>query len=234
MLMNTDILKQTAPAELNRMAACLWRGMVLASLKSNHTCCELDVSRTTFFDSNGLAALLAISQELSKRGGVVRVINPSRQVVQMLELTRVHRAVEIIHRESQDPVPAKPRPILVVEDEEHIRSVAEMGMRPLGRAVYAAENGQEAINIARRENPAVIILDYLMPVMDGVTTLRRLKADDSTKHIPLISMSANEKVARELADQFDGASLFLTKPFSPSALRNEVYRLINDNLSLAA
>ena len=231
--MTTTILNTTAPAELNRTAASSWRRLVMSSLKAEHTICEIDMSKTTVIDSNGLAALLAISQELNRRGGLVRVVNPTRHVVQMLELTRVYRAVEIIHREPDEAV-ARLRPILVVEDEQIIRSVAELSMRPLGRAVLAAENGAEAINIARRENPAVIILDYLMPIMDGVATLRRLKADETTRHIPVIAMSANERVAREMSEQFDGASMFLTKPFSPTALRSEVNRLLKDELQLVA
>lgn len=232
--MNTSILQHTAPAELNRTAASLWRNHVMTMIRPHHTLCEVDMSRTTFIDSNGLAALLALSQELNNRGGVLRLVNPTRQVVQMLELTRIHRALEVVKRNPDAVASARQRPILVVEDEQIIRNVAELSMRPLGRAVLAAENGAEAINIARRENPAVIILDYLMPVMDGIATLRRLKADESTRHIPVIVMSANEKVARELSEQFDGASIFVTKPFNPTALRQEVHRLLNDNLSLAA
>ena len=231
--MNTEILQNTAPVELNRAAASVWRGELIKRLQSHHTFVEVDMSHTSFIDSNGLASLLTVSQEFAGRGGALRLVNPSRQIVRMLELTRVHRALEIIQRDTSN-VEDKLRPILVVEDEAHIRSVAEMSMRPLGRKVFAVENGQEAINIARRENPVVIILDYLMPVMDGIATLRRLKADDATKHIPVIIMSANEKVGRELSEQFDGASLFLTKPFSPSALRSEVHRLINESLTLVA
>ena len=231
--MYSEILQHTAPAELNRAAANTWRGDLIKCLQSHHTFAEVDMSHTNFIDSNGLASLLAVCQEFASRGGALRLVNPSRQIVRMLELTRVHRALEIIQRDPEGST-SKPRPILVVEDEAHIRSVAEMSMRPLGRTVFAVENGQEAINIARRENPAVIILDYLMPVMDGIATLRRLKADDATKHIPVIIMSANEKVGRELSEQFDGASLFLTKPFSPSALRSEVHRLLNENVTLVA
>ena len=231
--MKSATLHNTTPAELNRTAASAWRNDLMTHMNPGHTCAEVDMSHTKVIDSNGLSALLSVSQEFSKRGGILRLINPAREVVRLLELTRVYRAVEVLYREPEGATP-KPRPILVVEDEAHIRSVAEMSMRSLGRAVYLAENGQEAINIARRENPAVIILDYLMPIMDGVTTLRRLKSDETTRHIPVIIMSANEKVGRELSEQFEGASLFLTKPFSPSALRTEVHRLINEHLTLAA
>ena len=231
----TNILTATAPAEMNRMASVLWRGQVLAAVKPEHISADIDMSHTKHIDSNGLAAILSLSQEFIKRGGVMRVINPSRQVVQLLEITRLHRSVTIIQRDESDQQAAsRPRPILVVEDEPHIRSVTELSMRPLGRSVLAAENGQEALNIARRENPAVIILDYLMPVMDGMTTLRRLKADEATRHIPVIVMSANGNIARGMNEQFEGASFFVTKPFSPSSLRQEVHRLIQDNLELSA
>lgn len=65
----------------------------------------------------------------------------------------------------------------MVEDESIIRSVAGLSLRPLGRPIFFAENGQEAINIARRDHPAVIVLDNIMPLMGGKETLRRLKKD---------------------------------------------------------
>ena len=233
--MKNATLQTTAPSEMSRQTSNLWLGQVLDLLGPEQASADIDLSRTTHIDSNGLAALLALHQEFTQRGGEMRIINPARSVVQLLEITRMHRTVNILFRDGEagDEKEAS-RPILVVEDEPHIRCVAEMSMKPLGRAVLSAENGEQAIEIARRENPAVIILDYVMPVMDGLSTLKCLKADERTRHIPVIVMSANGKVAGGMQQQFEGASFFITKPFSPSSLRQEVHRLLQDNSEVAA
>lgn len=223
----------STPCDLERRAADVWRKTASNLLKSSHNQAEIDMSNTRSVDSSGIAALLSLREVLCKRGGNVRLVNPAPQVMQLLELTRMHRLFQFSFGATQ-PAPESLRPILVVEDEPHIRTVCELSMKPLGRRVLSASNGQDAINIARRENPSVIILDYVMPLMDGRQTLRRLKADEATKHIPVILMSASEAVVRSQHDSFEGASLFITKPFSPAALRGEVHRLIQAHLPLAA
>ncbi|SKA93237.1 anti-anti-sigma factor [Prosthecobacter debontii] len=226
-------LTLSTPCDLERRAADVWRKTAASLLKPSHIHAELDMSNTRSLDSSGIAALLALREVVSKRGGNVRLVNPAPQVMQLLELTRMHRLFQFGFGVTQ-PAPESLRPILVVEDEPHIRTVCELSMKPLGRRVLSASNGQDAINIARRENPSVIILDYVMPLMDGRQTLRRLKADEATKHIPVILMSATETLAGSQHDSFEGASLFITKPFSPAALRGEVHRLIQTHLPLAA
>jgi anti-anti-sigma factor len=222
-----------APRDFDRQTAIHFKHSTLEKLSFETTTLEIDLKGTHSFDSNGLSALLAIKDSLAKRKGQVRLISPSPEVTQLLELTGMHRLF-VISIESLASKNAATRPILVVEDESIIRSVAEMSLNALGRPIVFAANGQEAITIARNENPVIILLDYIMPLMDGNETLRRLKSEDSTKDIPVIIMSANEKIASGVYDKFEGASCFVSKPFSPSALRGEVHRLIQENPELAA
>jgi anti-anti-sigma factor len=233
--MNTtnNTLRLVAPCDLEQHTAAIWKMKALETLDPEVTTLEIDLSQTRSMDSSGLTALVALNDIVTRRNGQVRLINPSSAVTQLLELTRMHRMFVIANGPALPP-PGAHRPILVVEDEFIIRSVAEMSLKPLGRPIIFAENGQEAINFARQTNPAVILLDYVMPLMDGVETLRRLKSDDKTSHIPVIIVSANEKIAKGVYDKFEGASCFVSKPFSPAALRAEVHQLIQGTVEAAA
>lgn len=122
-------------------------------------------------------------------------------------------------------------PILIVDDEPHIRRVAELSMQPLGRRVLTATDGREALIIARREKPCVILLDHIMPVMDGKEALVELKSCAETQDIPVVIFSARGQLARGQHQGFEDAALFITKPFSPSQLRKDIQRLLGPALS---
>lgn len=214
-----------APVDLQGNTAKAWREASLKAVTDHQCSAEIDLSSTISIDASGVSALLAVSQAFKAFGSRTRLINAPTQVVQLLELMGMHREFQFGSAPPQ-PSTLKKRTILVVEDELIIRSVAELSLRPLGHPILMAENGMEAINLAHRENPAVIILDYVMPVMDGAQTLRRLKSDAATKDIPVIVMSANEKIASGNSDLFVGASILVSKPFNPTAFRAEVQRLL--------
>ena len=93
-----------------------------------------------------------------------------------------------------------------------------------GYGMIRASNGSEAVEAAKRERPDLIIMDAMMPKMDGMTALRELKHDEATRLIPVIMLTANpHKFTREEAESL-GATTFLTKPFSPTRLLTEVRR----------
>ena len=233
MTMLQETIKLTAPCDFERHAAVQWKQQVLDELPGKATLAEIDMSATRSMDSGGLTALLALNDVLASRDGQLRLVNPSPVVTQLLELTRMHRVL-VVAKGSAVKAADATRPILIVEDEYIIRTVAELSLKALGRPMLFAENGQEALDIARRENPAVIVLDYIMPLMDGTETLRRLKSDETTRDIPVIIMSANKKIASGEYDSFEGAAGFISKPFSPATLRSEVHRLIQENREVAA
>lgn len=119
-----------------------------------------------------------------------------------------------------------PAKILIVDDEPHIRRVTELSLKRGGYEILIGRNGREGVELARLEQPALIIMDVLMPEMDGFAALRELKQDPSTAAIPVIMLTARGHVlTREDAANY-GATLFLTKPFSPAQLLLEANRLI--------
>ncbi|MBB5032212.1 response regulator [Prosthecobacter vanneervenii] len=126
----------------------------------------------------------------------------------------------------------KDSPILVVDDEPHMRKVAELSIKPLGHPVLLAADGQEAVQLARSRRPCVILLDHIMPVMDGKTALQQLKSDPETSHIPVIILSSRGQLAVGQYQGFETATMFVSKPFSPALLRREVEKLITASVSV--
>jgi anti-sigma B factor antagonist len=93
-----QILRVTDIAELNATLAPQLRDQVRAALKPDTQSVEIDLSDTKFVDSSGLGALIAIQKTLGARNGAVLIVNPTSTVVQILELTRLHRVLEIVRR----------------------------------------------------------------------------------------------------------------------------------------
>jgi two-component system phosphate regulon response regulator PhoB len=108
--------------------------------------------------------------------------------------------------------------ILVVEDEHDIMDLVAYNLSKAGFAVLKATDGLEALDKARRILPALIILDLLIPTLDGTEVCKRLKRDPATQHIPIIMLTAKrEEIDRILGFEL-GADDYVTKPFSPREL----------------
>jgi DNA-binding response OmpR family regulator len=108
--------------------------------------------------------------------------------------------------------------ILVVDDEAYIVHILEFSLGMEGYEVVTAFDGEEAIVKAERENPDLIVLDIMMPKLDGYETCRRLKATDKTKRIPIILLSAKGRSMDQKVGLEAGADEYITKPFSPRKL----------------
>ncbi len=116
--------------------------------------------------------------------------------------------------------------ILIVDDDPLMLQLYERHLCQAGYRLITAGNAQEALAAAGRELPRVIIMDMLMPDMDGLTALRQLKKNPLTQGIPVIVVSGNteyEMSQREAAGS--GAAFFLSKPFSPKQLLAHLQRL---------
>lgn len=100
MIPTTDgsVLHVTGPAELNATNASPFRDQARAGLRPEHKRMDLDFSATRFLDSSGLGALISLHKAMATRGGTVRILSPTPQVQQILELTRMHRLFEIVTR----------------------------------------------------------------------------------------------------------------------------------------
>ena len=111
----------------------------------------------------------------------------------------------------------KPR-ILVVDDELDLVSVLRMGLEIQGFEVIEAMDGEEGLRRARQERPDLMVLDLMLPKMDGYKVCRALKFDDRFKNLPIIILSARSgDQDRKLALDM-GADLFMTKPYEMSEL----------------
>jgi len=135
--------------------------------------------------------------------------------------------------------PARPLPgrVLVVDDERLNRTLLRSLLQAAGYQVSEAEDGEQALAQVGAEVPDVILLDVMMPGLDGYAVCRRLKADQATAHLPILIVTAlNDREAR-LAGIGAGANDFLTKPIDRQEVllrvHNAVYakHLFDDNLS---
>ena len=102
--------------------------------------------------------------------------------------------------------------VLVVDDEQQIRDLLSKFLTKKGYEVVSASNGEEAIELAKTENPQVILLDVMMPGIDGIQTCRRLKEEEKTKSIPVIMITAFPD--RDVEAYLEGADDYVVKPFN--------------------
>ena len=118
------------------------------------------------------------------------------------------------------------RRILHVEDDPDIQAIARLALEGVGGLeLETCGTGEEALRLARTFHPDLILLDVMMPDMDGVTTLRRLRADPQTGAIPVVFMTAKvqqEEVARLRGE---GALDVLVKPFDPMTLAHTLRQI---------
>jgi CheY-like chemotaxis protein len=112
--------------------------------------------------------------------------------------------------------------ILVIDDEPAIRHILRVTLETFGHEVIFAEDGLRGIGVARRQHPELILLDLMMPVMDGVSVLDFLAADDKTSGIPVIVLSAVSFGEQRTRVEQAGAARVLSKPFDPDELAAEV------------
>jgi CheY-like chemotaxis protein len=115
--------------------------------------------------------------------------------------------------------------LLIVDDEPSILETLREILEWEGYAVVTARNGQEGLAELERTAPALVLVDYMMPVMDGVQMLQALRASPTLEHLPAVMMSAVHVHARVpgVAKLYDA---FLTKPFELDALLGTVERLL--------
>ena len=108
--------------------------------------------------------------------------------------------------------------ILVVEDEQDIQSLVLFNLTREGYRAVGADSGEKALEAARREAPDLVILDLMLPGIDGLEVCRRLKAEARTADLPIIMLTAKGEEADIVAGLEVGADDYVTKPFSPRVL----------------
>lgn len=119
-----------------------------------------------------------------------------------------------------------PKKVLIVDDEEFVRQLIQIKLKFCGIETVEAGNGVEAIEKAVSERPDLILLDVMMPKMNGFEACQRLKANHETSHIPIIMLTARGDPSAKERGENAGALEYLTKPFSPQKLAERVLEIL--------
>lgn len=123
----------------------------------------------------------------------------------------------VVRHSANAPQPVKK--VLIVDDEDDIREVAQLSLEMMaGWEVVCARSGQEALEAAVRERPDAILLDVMMPGMDGPTTVRHLQEQPATREIPVILLTAKVQSAGDRQFSTLGVAGVISKPFDPLTL----------------
>ncbi len=117
--------------------------------------------------------------------------------------------------------------ILAVDDEPSILKLVTATLEARGHEVLTADNGIEALATAKTKKPELILLDIMMPGMDGNEVRRRLASDPATSVIPVVHLSAVGDFAQQLEALDEGTVDYITKPFSPKELQQKVADLLD-------
>ncbi|KNF09908.1 alkaline phosphatase synthesis transcriptional regulatory protein PhoP [Gottschalkia purinilytica] len=119
--------------------------------------------------------------------------------------------------------------VLVVDDEEHIIELVKFNLENNGYEVISALDGKEAITKAKQENPDLIVLDLMLPIMDGVEVCKKIKNDKETENISIIMLTAKNDEADKIVGLEIGADDYITKPFSVRELIARIKAVLRRN-----
>lgn len=122
--------------------------------------------------------------------------------------------------EREANIPSQPRRdvVVVVEDDDDMRRMIELNLRPGGFEVLTATDGASALELIRRVEPDLVLLDVMMPRMDGLEVCERMREEVTTRYVPVIFLSAKARLEDRVAGLTVGGDDYLTKPFDPVEL----------------
>ena len=125
--------------------------------------------------------------------------------------------------------------VLIVDDMADARTLLRLLLTHKGHfTVLEAENGHDALAQARAERPDLVVLDYMMPDLNGVEVCQALRGDPATAQIPIIMLTARTDTRTQLEATTAGVDVFLTKPIKTEALLAESQRLVGRDAAAAA
>lgn len=116
--------------------------------------------------------------------------------------------------------------ILIIDDESSLVEMLSMRLEAHNYRVISACDGEEGLDKARSAAPDLIILDLMLPKLDGYQVCRMLKSDERYKHIPIIIFTARAQESDMKAGMEAGADAYVTKPFEPAILLDKIIQLI--------
>ncbi len=116
--------------------------------------------------------------------------------------------------------------ILVVDDEEDLGRILKFALMAAGHEVLLATDGAEGLRMAREDSPDLVLLDLMLPKIDGYKVCRMLKFDERYKQIPIVILSARtQEVDKQMARE-TGADLFITKPYNLNEILSTIQQLL--------
>lgn len=118
--------------------------------------------------------------------------------------------------------------ILVCDDERHIVRLIQVNLEKQGYQVVTAFDGKEGLEKVRSEKPSLLVLDVMMPYMDGFEVLKNLRRDSDTESLPVIMLTAKAQDRDVFEGYSYGADMYLTKPFNPQELISFVKRILSN------
>lgn len=118
-----------------------------------------------------------------------------------------------------------PSKILVCDDERHIVRLIQVNLERHGYTVVTAFDGKEGLEKVKSEKPDLLVLDVMMPYMDGFEVLKSLRRDPATESLPVIMLTAKAQDKDVFEGYHYGADMYLTKPFNPMELVTFVKRI---------
>ncbi len=128
---------------------------------------------------------------------------------------------------TDSPIPASNRTIMVVDDDPDIVTIVKTILEVKGYVVQSASSGQEVLSLLKEQKPDLIILDVMMPQMDGLEVLTRLKGNPATSSIPVILLTAKVQYEDVLGGYKLGADYYITKPFTSTQLMTGINSLLS-------
>jgi CheY-like chemotaxis protein len=158
-----------------------------------------------------------------------------------LRSSRAHRPPDLVHGSWRSRVRHRPDPgggggsgrpeeatplVLLVDDERSIRTICRVNLEGAGLAVNEAEDGAEALEEVKRKRPSLVLLDVMMPGVDGWSVAEQLAADKETREIPIVFLSARASREDHLRAQDLGAVGYVVKPFDPVDLAGIVREVL--------
>jgi DNA-binding response OmpR family regulator len=115
--------------------------------------------------------------------------------------------------------------VLVIDDEPDVLMLCRVNLEQAGHEVLMAESGEVGVELARAQRPDVIVLDLMMPRMDGFDVLDELADDATTSGVPVLILTARARMTDQVRGWRAGAAGYITKPFTPTTLTEDVARL---------
>jgi DNA-binding response OmpR family regulator len=117
--------------------------------------------------------------------------------------------------------------ILIADDAEDVKLVVQLFLESKGFDILTAYDGLDALDKARNDRPDLILLDVMMPVLDGFDVCKKLKADPKTASIPVVMLSASAQAESKQRGMEAGAEDYLVKPFQPEALDALIHQILD-------